>query len=733
MNNPHRPKRALIAYCALAERLSVPGAGVMQSLVPFFAEVCEQFSGQMFDATKFSAAMQDLYGIQVPRLAALGLAEQLADEGLLRLVSGYANGAVYQFADGIRANSAEGISPLTEGEVEKILWEFVKYCEEDGTLSVKSPEALHEAFLERLLHVDSMRILSRREASIAIKKTAETLVVAKPSEIFTASDKQALHLDYLTSQFLLDLRDNRPAAFELVSNIAFANMAAEALACFREPIDEVTTLSGLTVYIDSPLLLDMLGVNSEYADYGKELLETIKSSGANPAVLDHCVAEAEAAVYGLVNHLRSGANQFSARSGTSAKPAVLAALIGNVGERAEKRLGIEVHKDPEINLHRRAANIVGDIEAELTGRMQAWRNADAKEHDRKSVWTLLALRDTSKPYPKVCDARWMLLAKNTALVSIANDCWTRWLKGTTRHSASHIAKWAPVAMSDKQFAGYVWARSGGGNVAMSRARLLAHCSAAVRPRADIKAKAYNLVLELSGKAEAEDIAALLEDREGSRALMRATRGDPEDVTIDRLPFIIEKVKLAAGEFAAGRAREEGEIAIADLAGKHEIALDQVRADAAGLLERQKVEADLIAAKLSEEQLARAAANLDKQALSLQLEAREKKEDARKLRIYTSAFKAGSRSYKVSRWLVVIAFFALTWLVGTFTSDSPQLSLLLAALLATGSFWFVPEVLDRPIQRVAMRKLEKAILNADPDLSVPTEVPDFWRGHWAAIR
>lgn len=732
MNTRQRPKRALVAYCALAERLSVAGTGAISSLTPFFAEVCEQFSGQMFDAAKFSAAMHEWYGIRIPRLAALGLAEQLADEGLLKLVSGYAHGAVYQFVDGIRANSAEGISPLTEVEIERILGEFVGYCEADGTLGIESSEALHEEFLERLLHVESMRILSRREASIGAKKTAETLVLTKPAEPSNNVDKRTLHLDFLTSQFLLDLRDNKPAAFEIVSNIAFANMAAEALACFREPIDVATTLAGLTVYIDSPLLLDMLGVNTEYADYGKELLETIKASGATPAVLDHCVAEAEAAVYALVNHLRSGINQLSVRWGTSAKPAVLSALVGNVGERAEKRLQIEVHRDPEINLHRRAAAVVGDIEAELNSRMQAWRNAEAKEHDRKSVWTLLALRDTSKPYPRICDARWMLLAKNTALVSIANDSWTRWLKGTTRHSSAHIEKWAPVAMSDKQFAGYVWARAGGGSVAMSRARLLAHCSAAVRPRADVKAKAYNLVLELSGKEEADDIAALLEDREGSRALMRATKGDPEDVTAERLPFILEKVKLAAGEFAAGKVREEGEKAIADLALRHQEALVEVMAAATASMEEQKRVANLMAERLSEEQQARATTELEKHSLRLELETRESKEDARKVRILRSGFDAGRSLYRVLRWSVVLAFGCLTFLVGSVANNNPNLNLLFATLLAAGSFWFVPEALNRPIHAAAMRRLRRTVATADPDVSIPAEAPDFWRGQWGPI-
>ena len=529
--------------------------GIVQAMTPFLAEACHQFAGELFDASKFSNAVAQRYGITIPRLAALGLTDQLAREGILTAVSGHAASTVYRYAPAPAILEAASSSPVTEAEVESVLQRFVTYCQADPRLQGKDVATLQSSFLDRLLHLDSMRLLGRREASIAAKRTPDTLV-KKAVVTGDKPDADELHLDYLVSQFLLDLRENDTAAFERVSNVAFANMAAEAIAVFRDPPSGNNSLVGLTVYLDSPLLLDMLGVNTEYAEYGLELLEAIKASGAKPAVFDHCVAEAEGAIHAQLVYLRSGVNQVATSWGTTAKPDLLAVLVGNVGQRAEVRLGIEGQRDPEVNLHRRSQNTVGDIEATMTTRMQAWRNVDAKEHDRKSVWAMLAMRDTTSACPRLCDSKSLLLTRNTALVSIANDAWGAWLKGSTSHSANVVERWAPVAVSDKQFAGYLWTRSGGGDGSISRARLLAHCSAAVRPRADIKARAYNLILELNGRQEADDLMALFEDREGARALMRATRGDPEDVTPERMPFILEQVKLAAGEFAAGVVREE---------------------------------------------------------------------------------------------------------------------------------------------------------------------------------
>lgn len=249
-----KPKRALIAYCVLAERLRTPGVGIMQALTPFLSEACRQFSGKLFDADEFSNAVAERYGIRIPRLAALGLAEQLAHEGLLTPLTPHSTSTAYQYTKQSELIDTASENPVTESEIEAVLQSFVGFCRNDTRLVGKDDASLQAAFLDRLLNADSMRLLVRKEASIATKKTADTLVIRKPGE---QADKDELHIDFLVSQFLLDLRDGNAAAFERVSNVAFANMAAEAIACFQEPPGTESSLEGLTVYLDSPLLLDM--------------------------------------------------------------------------------------------------------------------------------------------------------------------------------------------------------------------------------------------------------------------------------------------------------------------------------------------------------------------------------------------------------------------------------------------------------------------------------------------
>lgn len=55
----------------------------MQALTPFLPEACIPLQGKLFDAQEFSDAVNGLYGIRIPKLAALGMAGQLEKDGVL--------------------------------------------------------------------------------------------------------------------------------------------------------------------------------------------------------------------------------------------------------------------------------------------------------------------------------------------------------------------------------------------------------------------------------------------------------------------------------------------------------------------------------------------------------------------------------------------------------------------------------------------------------------------------
>ncbi len=729
MESLTRPKRALLAYCALADRLHQSNPNLLQALTPFFAPVCADLEGEFLDAGKFSNEVFERYGLRVPRLAVLGLAEQLASDGLLIPVAGRSSQPVYQYAPA-SSTPSDGGTPVSEAEIDKVLADFTARCLDDPLLASTEVADLEEAFLDRLLQTDSMRLLARRESSGVTKRSASTLTLKSvtPRE----EDHLALRLDFHVSQYLVDLREFQPSAFDRVSDIAFANMAAEALACFSEPGGGAKDLSGLTLYLDSPLLLDILGVNTEYSEYGTELLQMISQSGATAAVFDDCIAEAESVVAAQHASLRMGVAQRSSQWGTSAKPHILNALMNNVAERATGK-GIAIHRDPDLNLMARSTGAVGDIQAEMKRRMQGWPNDDARRHDERSVWSMLRVRDSTSACKRVGDSKAIFIARNTALVRIANDAWRHWLMSSSRHSQHVVDSWAPVSMSDKQLAGYLWLRKGAGNGQMSKARLLAHCSAAIRPRADVKAKAYNLVLELHGKEDAEHIAALLEDREGERALMRVTRADPEDITRERLPFILEQVKLAAGEYAAAAVRDQANVELDATRAAHRAELERVQLDAAA--DRQYFEARAEAADtaLAQERLDREQLQGQLEQIAGQLSAAEQSRKRREVSLVVQAFNESLAAHRRVRWELVALFAAISLWASTSATDwEPILQLASTFFFTCVGFWFVPEYLEGVVTRHSKWVLSASAARVGASGLLPIKPPDFKAGVWREL-
>jgi hypothetical protein len=266
---------------------------------------------------------------------------------------------------------------------------------------------------------------------------------------------------------------------------------------------------------------------------------------------------------------------------------------------------------------------------------------------------------------------------------------------------------------------------------MSKARLLAHCSAAIRPRPDVKAKAYNLVLELHGKDEAEHIAALLEDREGERALMRATRADPEDVTRERLPFIVEQVKLAAGEFAAevARAAAQKELNAANLA--HEEELERLRVEAAADRQRVEQHAKGVADALVQERHDREQLELQVASMATQIEATELAKRQKEVNQLVQAFTVAQTAHKRMRWELVGLFAAISLLITASATDwNPLLQSFSTFVLTCVGFWFVPEFLEGLVAWHSRRILATTADRLGLQLPVPG--PNFKSETWPAL-
>ena len=113
----------------------------------------------------------------------------------------------------------------------------------------------------------------------------------------------------------------------------------------------------------------------------------------------------------------------------------------------------------------------------------------------------------------------------------------------------------PPVLSDRAMAGTLWVASGGKGAELPLHKLLANCTAAVRPRRDVIEKVREVLRE-SSHEDARLFEALIEDDRCGYCLMRSTLGDSSLVTGESTPRLLREMKLAAAAEVVGEKDEQ---------------------------------------------------------------------------------------------------------------------------------------------------------------------------------
>jgi len=78
----------------------------------------------------------------------------------------------------------------------------------------------------------------------------------------------------------------------------------------------------------------------------------------------------------------------------------------------------------------------------------------------------------------------------------------------------------------------------------------------------------------------------------------------------------------------------------------------------------------------------------------------------------------------------LAFSALSGMTAWLSSRQPAISIAATVVLGFIGFWFVPEILDRPLHWAAMRRLRLVAGMKDASVPIPATRPDFRQSSWA---
>ena len=533
---PRQISSALITFAFVHETFEKTG-DIYQGLMPLFAPLIKLRHHVRFVPSTFAADVDRYYGIRMHSYVAEDWAPRLANANLL---------SEHDLGNGIKEylNGDPDVPAIGELDksVDSLLGDFKMFissqlAEHDIKLSDEKIEA---AIFQRFSSMEFLNALSKPEVSFAKSKTLSlpNVPASARGESQETADPMEAHLDVLCAAYAWDLFSDHPGKFELLADICGGALISEVVLGLRVPPSLRGGLSHMTVYVDSPLLLDLLDVGlAEDRESARFLLDELRSLGAKIATFRHNVEEMQKVLHAVVTNVEQGERLFGPFATRMASDPTAVSRARDIQAHLDYRLmdsdiAIVDAANDGIALKRHFSE---SLEQDLIASIRRHRNIDPRVVDGRSISAVMRRVLSSTPVSSVLSCNAIFLSRNTALVKTAH----RFLE---HHGVLREAQPAPI-VSDRYMAGLLFAVKGGAGAEIPKKKLIANCAAAVRPRRDVVVRMHRLLSQMSPES-VHEFEALMRERRSTFYLMTHSLGDADLITEGNAPALLEKMKLA---------------------------------------------------------------------------------------------------------------------------------------------------------------------------------------------
>lgn len=413
--------RALISFAFVADRFEATNGDIFQGLVPLFAPIVQARADQIFDPVTFVDDLRTYYDIVMPAPVAQDWASRLEKEGYLSREDIGPGHVHYHY---------KTIDVTFQGQFEQtvtqLLSEFSDFVAKTPARA-ELPESLdlEQEFFDRLLNIDSLAIFHRPDRPQPVRKSRHTITLVRPptteNNLHPRNPVQE-HLDYLFVSFVEHLRQTKPDALSTIADVTTGALLAEVVIGMQSPPSKGDEFEHVHIYLDAPLVMDLLGINPGRKEYAQDLLAALKACNASVFLFDHSVDEIERAIAHRIeadNHAATQRLGYNYRTiGAAHDKLYLVTMRGHVANSLDK-LGLKITSLQGDPYQRTLKYFSEDDESELSRRIGSYLYVEAREADAKSLGHVIRLRGASDASPNVLRARAVLVSRNGRLVNLA--------------------------------------------------------------------------------------------------------------------------------------------------------------------------------------------------------------------------------------------------------------------------------------------------------------------------
>lgn len=555
---------ALVGYAVLRANFNASAPSYIDNFRGFVLGVLAERQPKHLTRNVIASSIQEVFGIDIPDLVVDKIVKRTRHTKLID-----ADGDGY-FLTARGSERAPAVRVLRD-----------KYVRQQKELEDRFRAYIAAEFPE---HKELLDAAAAEELASYLERHAVPLIAnaskgrALPTVV---SGDSGIGFEFGISKFVAHLADRDSIGFGYLEEAAKGAILASVVSLDTSSFSN--SLSTLSVYIDTPVLIDLLGFGGPVAMRATEqLLELLQRQGAKAFVLAHSLRELDgvldrAGQYAKVNNTRAALpiDLHFQDQGWSAADIELARL--NVAGSLDARQIETIDKPGDYHAY-------GLDEAALDSALQEavhYKSDKTRRFDVESLSAIHRLRKgSSRGSLDRCVA--VLLTDNIELVRASEHV-------DERH------EW-PLAMTDSALAGILWARSPTMSVDLPRQMVLASAYAGMQPDPRLWSRYVDEVdtLESRGTVSPDEAILLRSTTAGRDALMEETLGlaaksvSPVDVLRRIQEEISEPVRAEAKKanvLAASATQSGDERAAALTAELESVATEQVR------LERERGDID----------------------------------------------------------------------------------------------------------------------------------------------
>lgn len=529
-------RRTLRVYAALSE-LKGGDNDVLDALIPFFEPILSVMNGKIFDPHVFSAGVRKVYRWRFTGDIAATFVPRLERKGFLRKGAKTTQGNVWVVQYSERQEDGAPQTILTA--LEQIIDEFSKFPPRVTDLLTykRSRDELKDILIRFLVLMDAQGEGAYAPELGGLEPGGEA------SELLSKLEEGGRPLNpddrYMCARFVQHLMKRKPQFVPHLVRLASIGLLAEVVEDFLKPT-HVESSSDLTVVLDAPIALDLLGCSGKaLKDDINTVVAALKNIGVTFIVFPASCVEMQRnlrSMLGLSIDQRRGYTHNAMIKREVSSEFVIA--VANNPERALENIGITVRPvslDSFPSFHRYFTNAqYEDFLSSIT-----WGNQiAAREHDATCAALVIRLRE-GRHSGDVFKCRYVMATRNQMFVKNARQY------SLQSHMINEVQE-GPI-IHQRELATTAWLRTGlGADETIPRGHLIATCDRVLQMRPEVRLALATQLARITPE-RLEQFNLLMQDARSVQKLADQTLNNEDLVTSENAEQLLEALREATAE------------------------------------------------------------------------------------------------------------------------------------------------------------------------------------------